>query len=354
MKKSIALIALLCSAQAFAQTDVALYGGKNQEYGVTYALPKSVIEIEVEAVKTTYTPGEFCKYAERYLRMTDISDTKQVSWELTSAKAKSVGIPDASKTYFVKLKDKTLAPLMDLTEDGIIKSINLPLTKNVIPAAKLTPATKKTKPNGRDFMTEDMLMSGSTAKMAELVAKEIYKVRESKNSLLRGEVESMPKDGESLKLVLEKLDEQELAMTELFSGTIEKEIKTYKFTINPTQDVNKVIAFRFSKKIGVVGVNDLAGAPIYYSLTNLKSVPEAIPQTGKPKKIEGIVYNVPGKAHFVLFNPLTTYFEDDMLITQFGNTDTLTEELFEKKSIVKVTFNPTTGGVVKVDREYIK
>lgn len=351
MKKSIALIALFCSVHAFAQTDVSLYGGKNQEYGVTYALPKSVIEIEVEAVKSVYTPGEFCKYAERYLRMTNISDAKVEQWELTSVKATTLGLPDEKKTFFIKLKEKTVAPLIELTENGIIKSINRPIERNVIPASKLTNATQKAKLDGRSFMTEEMLMSGSSAKMAELVAKEIYKIRDSKNSLLRGEVESMPKDGESLKLVLEKLDEQEKAMTELFSGTIEKETKTYKFTITPAQDVAKSIAFRFSKKMGVVNVNDLGGAPVYYSLTNLKSVPEQAPVSGKPKKIEGIVYNVPGKAHFKLFNSQNTFFEEDMSITQFGNTETLTEELFEKKSVVQVIFNPITGAVVKVDRE---
>lgn len=352
MKKSIALLSILLSVNTFAQTEVSPYGGKNQEFGVTYALPKSVIEIEVETVKSTYTPGEFCKYADRYLRLTNISDAKEEHWELTSVKAKSLGIPDPAKTYFVKLKDKTLAPLMELTEDGVIKSINLPLSPKAVPAA-VVPVAKKIKPNPRDFMTEEILMAGSSAKMAELVAKEIYKVRESKSSLLRGEVESMPKDGASLKLVLEKLDEQEQAMTELFSGSVEKEVKTYKFSIAPTQDITKAIAFRFSKKLGVLGVNDLAGSPVYYTLTNLKTVPEQMPVTGKPKKIEGIVYNVPGKAHFSVFTSQNSLFEDDFMITQFGNTDTLTESLFEKKSVVKVTFNPATGGVLKVDRETV-
>lgn len=350
MKRSIALLSLFLSLNSFAQTDVSLYGGKNQEYGVTYALPKSVIEIEVETVKSTYIPGEFSKYAERYLRLTNISDEKEEHWDLTSVKAKSLGIPDPAKTYFVKLKDKTLAPLMELTEDGIIKTINLPLSPKAVPVKEI-PVAKKAKLNARDYMTEEILMAGSSAKMAELVAKEIYKVRESKSALLRGEVENMPKDGASMKIMLDKLDEQEQAMTELFSGTVEKETKTYKFTIAPTQDITKAVAFRFSKKLGVLGVNDLGGSPVYYTLKNLKTVPEPVPATGKPKKIEGIVYNLPGKAHFRVFSSQENLFEDDFMITQFGNTDTLTEELFEKKSVVKVTFNPATGGVIKIDRE---
>ena len=35
-------------------------------------------------------------------------------------------------------------------------------------------------------------MSNSSAKMAELVAKEIYSIRESKNALLRGEADNIP------------------------------------------------------------------------------------------------------------------------------------------------------------------
>lgn len=74
--------------------------------------------------------------------------------------------------------------------------------------------TQKKKINPRDFLTEEILMAGSTAKMAELVAKEIYNIRESKNALVRGQADNMPKDGEQLKIMLANLEEQEAAMTE--------------------------------------------------------------------------------------------------------------------------------------------
>ena len=41
--------------------------------GVVYYLPKTEIELEVVATKVTYTPGELCQYANRYLRMSNIS-----------------------------------------------------------------------------------------------------------------------------------------------------------------------------------------------------------------------------------------------------------------------------------------
>lgn len=55
MKKLIILTGLLLSTSAYAQTEVtAELPGK--DYGVTYALPKTAINIEVKVNKVTYTP----------------------------------------------------------------------------------------------------------------------------------------------------------------------------------------------------------------------------------------------------------------------------------------------------------
>ena len=79
------------------------------------------------------------------------------------------------------------------------------------------PLAPQRKANPRDFLTEEILMASSTAKMAELVAKEIYNIRESKNALLRGQADNMPSDGAQLKIMLDNLNLQEEAMTEMFS-----------------------------------------------------------------------------------------------------------------------------------------
>ena len=138
--------------------------------------------------------------------------------------------------------------------------------------------------------------------MAELVAKEIYSIRESKNALLRGEADNMPKDGAQLKLMLDNLTLQERAMTEMFAGKVTTEEKIYTIRIVP-KEMKHEVAFRFSKKLGVVANNDLAGTPFYISLKDLKTV--KIPQEdGKKKKeMEGIAYNVPGQACLLYTSP---------------------------------------------------
>lgn len=350
MKKIIILTGLLiATTTASAQTEVTAGITRGKEYGVTYALPKTQIEIEVKANKVNYTPGEFGKYADRYLRLTNISADPEEYWELVSVKAKSVGVPDNEHTYFVKMKDKTVAPLIELTEDGIIKSINMPLNTNRVAATQVTPAIQKKQINPRDLLTEEILMANSSAKMAELIAKEIYSIRESKNALVRGQADNMPKDGEQLKIMLNNLEEQESAMTEMFSGLRNKEEKIFTIRLTPDKELTNEVAFRFSKKLGVVANNDLAGEPIYVNLKNMKTL--NVPQEDGKKKLEGIAYNVPGKAFVTLTKGKNQLFEGELPVTQFGSIEYLAPALFNKKSTTKVSFNPATGGLIKVDRE---
>ena len=194
-------------------------------------------------------------------------------------------------------------------------------------------------------------MASSSAKMAELVAKEIYNIRDSKNAIIRGQADNMPKDGEAMKLMLANLEAQEAAMLEMFTGTTDRETKKYTLRLVPNKDLNKQVLFRFSKRLGVVANDDLSGAPIYVTLNNLNTVPAPDEKAkSEKKKMEGIVYNVPGKAQLTIFNSNKTYYDGTLPITQFGNQETLADNLFNKKTTTQVTFDPVTGGLVRIER----
>ena len=344
MKKLIIATGLLMATSAYAQTEVLTGVTRGKDYGVVYALPKTQIEIEIKANKVNYKPGEFSKYADRYLRLTNVSAEPEEYWELNSVKVKPVGVPNSEATYFVKLKDKTVAPLMELTEEGLIKSINVPYSSNNAKNAANNAVAPQRKANPRDFLTEEILMASSTAKMAELVAKEIYNIRESKNAL--SQYLSPP--------LIVSLNLQEEAMTEMFSGVRNKEEKTFTVRLTPDKEFDNEVAFRFSKKLGIVANNDLAGTPFYISLKDLKTV--KIPQEdGKKKKeMEGIAYNVPGQAMVTLTDGKKKLYEGEIPVTQFGIIEYLAPVLFNKNSTIKVYFDPVTGGLLKVDREESK
>lgn len=346
-KKMIWVAGILIATSAYAQTDVSTGIMRGKDYGVTYLLPKTEIEIVVQATKHTYMPGEFCKYADRYLRMNNVSADPNIYWTIDKVQTHVAGVPDKDNVYFVKLKDKTVAPLMELTEDGIVRSINIPLNSHTIPATKITAAAQEII-DPRKFLTEEILMASSRAKMAELVAKEIYNIRESKNALLRGEADNMPQDGAQLKIMLDNLNLQERAMTEMFSGTLKEEPQTFTIRLTP-KEMNNEVAFRFSKRLGIVANDDLAGEPYYISITDLKT--PAIPEEDDKKKVDGVAYNVPGRAHVILTGNNKKIFDGELPVTQFGTIEYLAPVLFNKNSTIKVLFDTATGGLIKVDRE---
>lgn len=350
-KRNITLLtAFIISATCMAQTEVTAGITRGKDYGVTYILPKTEIEITIQVTKNSYTPGEFSKYAERYLRLNNVSSEANVQWTLDKILTDVVGVPNKENVYFVKMKDKTVAPLIELNKDGIVCSINMPIGSGL----KKEPATEQPVVKGEEtsidphsFLTEEILMANSSAKMAELVAKEIYSIRESKNALIRGEADNTPKDGAQLKLMIDNLNMQEKAMMEMFSGKTTSESKTHTIRIAP-KEMNDGVAFRFSKKLGLVGSNDLAGEPVYISITDLKSLTIPTDDNNTKRITDGVAYNVPGRAKVTMNYKGEELYNAEIPVTQFGVVEYLAPVLFNKNSTIEVLFNPNTGGLIKV------
>lgn len=349
IKKGILSIGLLTALTIQAQ-DVNTYTPGTTEEGVIYYLPKTQLEIKVTAIKKTYTPGELCQYANRYLRLANVSSQPSEYWELKSVTLQTIGVPDPQKAYAIKLKDKSVASQVELTENGIIKAINTTAPQEKIaPQTGLSEKSKRVDP--RTFMTEEILLAGSTNKMAELIAREIYNIRESKNSLTRGQADYMPQDGAALKLMLNNLETQEKAMTEMFTGFTEQTEQTFTFNIEPEKEIKDQVVFRFSNKLGVLKENDLAGEPVYLSVTNENTLPPANEEEKAKKKMEGVIYNIPGKALVTISKNGKQVISEEVSLTQFGETEVLVDNLFNKKVNTRVIFNPTTGAIVKIDKD---
>lgn len=349
IKKTLITISLLASLGIHAQ-DVISYSPNKLDEGIVYFLPKTHLKVIVTANKATYTPGELCQYAERYLKLQGVSAQPKEYWEIQDIFVVPIGVPDTNKVYAIKLKDKMVTSQVELTEDGIIKAINTtnPVQQiNDIPLQNI----QSERIDPRNFMTEEMLMAGSTGKMAELIAKEIYNIRESKNSLTRGQADYMPQDGAALKIMLENLEKQEKAFTEMFSGYTQRQLQKFTFYIEPNTEIKDQVVFRFSQKLGVLESNNLAGKPIYISVINESNLPTANEEDKAKKKPIGVIYNIPGKAKVSIHDTDKKYFEKELAVTQFGETEVLTNNLFNKKVNTRVVFNPRTGGIVKIDKD---
>jgi hypothetical protein len=161
----------------------------------------------------------------------------------------------------------------------------------------------------------------------------------------------MPEDGNALKLMLTQLEEQEKALTELFTGYTEISEQTFTYRVTPSEDLDKEVLFRFSTKLGIMSKKNLAGDPVYISITQEKSLPTAEEEEKGKKKPNGVTYNIPVNAQVIIQMGTKKYYEGKIPFAQFGTTEILTYELFNKKNNTRVIFESTTGGIVKIDKD---
>ena len=347
-KNFFAVLASLLAICVNAQTQVTEFNPGIAANGVNYALPKTVMKVDVSAIKVVYTPGEFAKYADRYLHISGVSTEPSTAWQTTNLSVYQEGTPDTLKVFTVKLKDKTVAPMAQLTKSGVLVAVNT--TTDVEERTQPETRTVGHKLNARQYLTEDILTATSTAKMAELTAQEILDIRESKNAIKRGQVESMPKDGASLKIVLDELNAQEEALTQLFAGYADTTYIYKTYSLMPTADIDKKVLFRFSQKLGFVDADDLAGEPFYVSVKDLHTVVLPTEKDLAKRKIDGLVYNMPSMAKVTIGTMRGTLYEKELPFAQFGTIDMLSPTLFNKGVTTKLTLNPATGGILHLEQ----
>lgn len=349
-------VALCLTSISLAQTAVSSYIPGVTAEGAIYFLPKTGIRITVCVEKTTYTPGDLCKYAERYLRIKNVSQNAAIDHRIISIKQEAFAVADTSKRYAVKFDAKTTASNVRLSGDGVLMAINTDYNPSVL---KPLPTFQAPKPvyNPRKYLSEEILAAGSTSKMAELIALDIYEIRESRNLLTRGQADFMPQDGEQLRLMLNKLEEQDLALTSLFTGTTICDTTAFSFTIIPDEDIKQQTLFRFSQKLGIVAKDDLSGSPYYINIEDLKSVPLAadpIDPKKKHKQVNGIYINVPGKLRSTISNLQGRLVSNEFPAGQFGNVELLSGALFNKRYTTRLLLHPVSGAVESLDAEQPK
>lgn len=129
MNRTIIALGLLACSTYIAAQDVNIYTPGTDE-GIVYFLPKTALEVNIIATRISYQPGELCQYANRYLRMNNVNPQPETYWEIKQIDVRSIGVPDSTKAYIIKLKDKSTLSNIELTESRIAKAINTTFLKN--------------------------------------------------------------------------------------------------------------------------------------------------------------------------------------------------------------------------------
>lgn len=341
--------ALMCSMPISAQSVQKFTAAKHNEYGLVYSLPVTHVRIMVEAEKTEYKAGPFYKYAKKYLGVDNVVTADSVVWKLKSVDMATYGVPDAENRYMMQFKAGS-APFIMLTENGLPLSINEENVETLIPVKE----PMKAKPGRLDdnrfakSLPGELLAGESTAKRAEIAARMIYRIRESRTNYATGEADQMPPDGAAMKLVLENLEEQERDLMALFCGTTSVETAVAEFDYVPTGEVLNDVVFRLSEASGIVDKSNLSGAPANLSLAVLERAALPKDEKGEEKKLPkgAVMYKIPGRAEITITYEGSVVCSKVFDVAQFGIDFGLDPAIFvDKKRPSFVKFYPETGSI---------
>lgn len=352
--KIFSLLAFVAIAPwTLAQSTQRLTAVKANDYGLVYTLPTTVVDVTIEATITERQPGEFYKYAKKYLNADNPITTPSMSATVKSVVITTHGEVDQQQRYLVTLKSN-FAPYINVSDDNIPLSIN---TSEVMhKAAEQLPVNTPAAPTplqtdaARQVITEDMLRSNSSAKRAELAAEQIYALRQSRTDLITGQAEQMPPDGQAMQLILDNIEAQEKALTAMFMGTESTRTVVRTFSFIPDGDVADRVIARVSAVNGIVSPDDLSGAPVYISVkvTEQGVMPVNDKDETLPFPKGGVAYCIPGKATITVSYDGRAVASKSVALAQLGVVYGMNPNNFtDKKSPVYIIFDPATGAITE-------
>ena len=228
-----------------AQTSVIPFdASKDYLNGIVYSLPKTEVNVVITARHTIEKPGPFYQYAERYLATKEIITINNESWSIENIEIQSSAVADPNRTFQVAIDNRGIANNISFYHDNIIAGINIDsICRKSYCHSVLGERAQRAEGLNSSFLTpnsslnfdysvlnEDALVATSIPKMAEMVARQIYHIRESRTALLTADLDQLP-DGEALKTMLTQLDREEAELVAFFVG------KTTSYTVTKTYSI---------------------------------------------------------------------------------------------------------------------
>ncbi|MDY5858045.1 MAG: DUF4831 family protein [Porphyromonas sp.] len=323
------------------------------DYGVVYTLPQTEYIVTATVLHKQFTPGELAPWSAKYLGK-EASVQERHHHQLLDIRVETIGVADSTKRYVVAFDKRTIAPFVGLMPNGVLYSING--TTEPEPArAAFVPPSYPQPDRQMPALPREYSLAISKSKRAELAATYLYEVREHAMSIVSGSVEQMPKDGESMRLILDKLKTEEQRCLRLFEGDTVYNVKRVSYRIVPEQaDMNGRLLFRLSEQWGIVPDNDLSGDPVTYELRILERSPELDPkERAKRDKLDGIIYNLPGMAELNITYQGNSILRERLPITQVGTIQSLSKKMFNIKEggTTAVYLDPRSGALLRVTNE---
>ena len=344
MKKMI--LGVLCAVMSMSLWAQAIRDG---EMAIVYYMPQTQLEIEVEYEAVILHRGIYAEYAKQYLGTTEVVNDDDTWYRITAIRPRIRTVADYSRMYKVSNE-----PLLTLTRKGTLLGYNI--EQSAVRSQK-PDGPRSTKPQAQPAdnevrvlpLLEEHIVGKTLEQQAHGAAKLIYRIRENRLYLIGGEVDKTPSDGKAMELALDKMDQLEQELVELFIGRIEvvKHKKTITYTPVKSEEVD--IAY-FSEQSGFTTAGN--GDPIRLSLTARRQTKGYANTESKKAPVPSqIYYNLPGSAVYKISYLNEISAEGDIQVAQFGVSVPLAQDLFNsKQGQPHIRFNTQTGNIEQIER----
>ncbi len=354
MKKIVIILAAICCVMG-AKAQVVNEG----EASLVYYMPKNVLQVKIHYKATTYKAGPYKDFAKELLGIDDVIQRNETDYELTKATVRTLTSPDFSRPVIVTANANIPLQLLALTKEGLLAGYNVSSDElhPIYPAPQEPERPQgyhrsSDKIKAKTSIPEEVTLATTKREKAELLAKQIYRLRETRIYLLSGEVDKMPTDGEATKEVLRQLEAEEQGLMELFIGTTSVRHLSETFVYEPSQSERYVLC-RFSEADGLIDKEDEVGEPIVLNAQVMRQIAgeaqDLTKEQGQRTKdkivLSPIMYNLPGWLDYTIEYGVQCLASKSLPIAQFGIAVPLAQNLFTGKVLPQIVFNTQTGNI---------
>jgi hypothetical protein len=322
--------------------------------GLIYALPQTVIKININMLEIRTYRGPYYRFAEKYLGITGVPQENKSAWLIKSVSVSTYAEADPDQFYSIIPVRGTFNPgnIGYLSDQGLIMDIKkldaYAIESKKVNIFKRTPGIMYSSPTvarnivqSTDTLYKTILsdtafiripvlknemISKTIDERAEEVADFIIELRTGRYELLTGQTDFYP-EGQALVIALKRLDEMEEEYMSLFTGKtveIEHSIDLW-YTPRSGEVFENVELFEYSNKNGISGKTTGSGKTVSLLLTKAdkgKVLNEFIRGTDE-QDFCGIYYRIPDMAEAEIQDGGKTMLKERIPVYQYGTILTM-------------------------------
>ncbi len=330
-KRVLSVCLALCAALSAGAQD---YRGTDPAGTVSYALPQTVIRLEVQAVRESFHAGPYARYAQKYLGI-EARTADAVTCQVTGVRMRAHTEADQSRRFLVT-PGRACPSFLALTSQGLVSfgggapapgEWRFPVeeegdfsergvSSNLTSSATTLYRNEK---RGPVAVQQEMVVEKSLETRAKEAAEMIFELRAKRVGIVTGDTDATY-SGEAMGAAIGEIARLEKEYLSLFIGYSDISEQQMNYDVIPSRD-NKsqlYVAFRVADAEGLVPADDVSGKPYLLELKPQKISQPAPAAAPKSSKVQLAYYRIPAVCDVTLKNGAQVLLQSRIPVYQLG------------------------------------